>query len=72
MNTKTIKSGSQHTIDITTDRSGRTSIVIYEGFGYVNSNKIIDVELPAKSGEYKDAFKPCVKIVKGVEIEEIN
>ncbi len=66
MKTKTIKSGIHHTVDITSDRSGRMSIVVYADF-----KKVIDVELPPKTGEFKDVFKPCVRIFgKDVEIED--
>lgn len=65
MNTKYIKSGTYVDIAVTTDRSGRTSIVVNGTNGL-----LVDVELPCKTGEYKDSFKPTVKIAKDVEVEK--
>lgn len=73
MNTKIIKSGD-YEIEITIDRSGRTSIVIKtEPFDYRGNGKtLIDVELPAETGEFKNAFEPVVKVAKGIEITTID
>jgi hypothetical protein len=69
--TKIIKSGIYFEIAITTDRSGRTSIVVTDNRRNC-PQPIVDVELPCKTGEYKDAFKPSVKVQKAeVEIEEV-
>jgi hypothetical protein len=61
-NTKIIKAGSFFEVAITTDRSGRTSVVVSEvtGHNYRGSvsTTIVDVELPCKTGEFKDAFPP--------------
>jgi hypothetical protein len=67
MNTKYIKSGTYVDIAVTTDRSGRTSVVVTET---VHSSVLVDVELPAKSGEFKDLFNPTVKVSKEVEVEK--
>lgn len=69
MNTKYINSGSAYEIAITTDRSGRTSIVVHEGPNSPSRRQIIDVELPAKTGEWKDSFKPIVHATKEIELE---
>jgi hypothetical protein len=66
MKTKYINSGGVFEITITTDPSGRTSIVVYE------KNKcqlLVDVELPAKKGQDRDAFKPTVHISEGQGVE---
>ncbi len=70
MNTKIIKSGSYFEIAITTDRSGRTSIVVNDNKFPYQEKPLIDVELPAKEGEFKDSFKPSVKIAKDVEVKQ--
>jgi len=67
MNTKNIKSGTYFDIAVTTDPSGRTSIVVNNMYGC-----IVDVELPAQKGEFKEAFKPTVKAKKEVEIEKLG
>jgi len=71
MNLKYLKSGSHYKIAIITDNSGRTSIIVTEN-PHVNNRRIIDVELPAKSGEFKDSFKPTVKTKREIEIEELK
>lgn len=73
MNTKYINSGSRE-IEITTDRSGRTSILVKgEPLDYRNNRKtIIEIELPANKGESKEAFEPVVKVAKGIEITTID
>jgi len=65
MNTKYIKSGTYVDIAVTTDRSGRTSIVVNGTNGL-----LVDVELPAKTGEFKDLFNPTVKVSKEIEVEK--
>lgn len=74
MNTKTIRSGIYYEIDITTDRTGRTSIVVRgESLDYRNNRKtLVDVELPSKTGEYKDAFPPTVHVREGIDVESNN
>lgn len=72
MNTKYIKAGNYFEVAITTDRSGRASIVIHEN-PHINNETIIDVELPCKTGEYKDNFKPVVRLQKAkVDVEELE
>jgi hypothetical protein len=68
MHTKIIKSGIYWEIAITTDRSGRTSIVVHDNKPY--GAPLVDVELPARSGEFKDSFKPKVEATKEVEIKQ--
>jgi|GEM_PF-4741852 hypothetical protein len=68
MNTKYIKVGNHYEIALTTDRSGRTSIVVHEK-PHWNNRTIIDVELPAKTGEYANSFKPTVKVKAEIETE---
>jgi hypothetical protein len=66
MNTKYIKSGCFE-IALTTDKSGRTSIVVRnENTG----SEIIDAELPAQKGEYKDSFRPTIKVTKEFEVNK--
>ena len=69
--TKYIKSGSYFEVAITTDRSGRTSIIVHEN-PHLNNRIIVDIELPAKTGEFKDSFKPTVHKVKEVETREMS
>jgi len=72
MNTRIIKSGSYFEIAITTDRSGRTSIVVNDNKFPYQDKPLVDVELPAREGQFKDAFKPLVKIGKEVEVKQEN
>ena len=69
--TKYIKSGIYYETEITVDREGRTSIIVKsEPFDYRgNSKTLVDIELPNKTGDSKDAFKPIVRVNKGLEIE---
>lgn len=69
MNTKIIKSGSYFEISITTDRSGRTSIVVHDNKFPYQDKPLVDVELPAREGQFKDAFKPIVHTTKEVETD---
>jgi hypothetical protein len=70
-NTKVIKAGSHFEIAVTTDRSGRTSVVITKNPLSYQSTKVVDVELPAQTGEYKDAFPPTVKVGNGIQTETV-
>jgi hypothetical protein len=70
-NTKYIKAGNFFAIAITTDCSGRASIVVHEN-PHLHNKTIIDIELPCKRGEFKDAFKPSVKVTKEIEIEQLK
>lgn len=71
MNTKYIKVGQYFEIAITTDRTGRASIVVHE-YPHLHNKTIIDVELPCKMGEFKDAFKSTVKVTKDIEVEQLR
>jgi hypothetical protein len=71
MKTKYFKSGSYIEVGITTDRSGRTSITVSEN-PYVDNRQIIDIELPAKEGEFKDSFKPLIKVGKEIEMVRLG
>jgi hypothetical protein len=68
--TKYIKAGSFYEIAVTTDRSGRTSVVITANL-HLHNTTIVDVELPCKTGEYKDAFPPTVKVASGIQTETV-
>jgi hypothetical protein len=70
MKTRTIKSGHHFEINITTDRSGRTSIVVHDNKFPYQETPLVDVELPAKEGQFKDSFKPIVKVAKEVEVKQ--
>jgi hypothetical protein len=69
--TKYIKAGSHFEVAVTTDRSGRMSIVVTEK-PYLHNRTIIDVELPAQTGEYANAFKPTVHKTKDIDIKEMS
>jgi predicted ThiF/HesA family dinucleotide-utilizing enzyme len=72
MNTKYIKAGNFVEIAITTDRTGRTSIVVHDNPRLYNKT-IIDVELPCRTGEYQYSFKPIVKVDKSkVDVEGLK
>lgn len=71
MNTKYLQSGSYYEIAVSTDRSGRTSIVVTEN-PHLHNSPLIDIELPCKTGQHKDAFKPTVHKKKEVEIREMS
>ena len=70
MNTKIIKSGRYFEIAITTDRSGRTSIVVHNNVYPYRQKPLVDVELPAQAGEFKNAFNPTVTVSKAVEVKK--
>ena len=72
MNTKYIRSGIYYEIEITTDPSGRTSIIVTENPNSCSRKQIVDVELPAKEGYFKDSFKSSVKIVTSKDEIEIT
>lgn len=55
---KTIKSGN-YNIELTTDRSGRTSIVVKLVTG-MRKKTMVDVELPCTSGEFTASFAPRI------------
>jgi len=66
--TRIIKSG-RFEIAITTDPGRtRTSIIVYDN-KYPYQQKLIDVELAAKQGEFK-AFQTTIKVAKEVEIKQ--
>ena len=69
MNTKNINSGRYFRIDITTDSSGRTSIIVKENPSTMSQKTIVDVELPSKSGEFKDSFIASVEVAEGIEVK---
>lgn len=76
-NTKVIKAGIYHEVEVTADRMGRMSVVVYdktESGSWGSGKKIVDVELPQRSprAEHKDAFKPTVKVAEGIEVEIIK
>ena len=50
---------------------GRLSIVVKNG-EYPRGRTVVDVEFPCLAGPYTNAFKPTVKIVEGIEIEEVG
>ena len=68
MKTQYIKAGKHYEVAITKNRQGRMSIVIYNGVGW-GQKQIIDVELPCKTGEYKDAFNPTVTVNESITVE---
>ena len=55
---KTIKSGN-YKIDLTTDGSGRTSIVVKLMSG-MRSKTMVDIELPCTKGEDTASFAPRI------------
>jgi len=57
-------------VNIGYDDDGRLSVVIKDG-SHPAGETIIDVEVPANLGAFKDSFKPTVKAVEGVEFERI-
>ena len=50
---------------------GRLSIVVKNG-KYPQGKTIVDVELPCLEGPHTNAFKPTVKIIEGIELEEVG
>lgn len=66
MKTREIESGIFYRTMITTSSDGRTSIVVFDDALY---KRLVDIELPCREGEYKDAFKPMVRVHKDVEVE---
>lgn len=71
MKTRIIKSGRYFEINITTDVSGRTTIMIYDNKIPFQQKALIEVELPAKTGEWKDNFNAIVKVAEGIETSKI-
>ena len=68
MKTTIVKAGMYAEAEITTDRTGRMSVVISSG-----SHKIVEVELPCRTGEFKNSFIPSVKIDRTeVDIEDLK
>jgi hypothetical protein len=55
---KTIKSGN-YNIELTTDRSGRTSIVVKMVTG-MKRRIMVDIELPCTSGKFTASFAPRI------------
>jgi len=55
-------------VQVWLNKDGRCSIVVKDG-SYPNGKEIIDIEIPAQTGEYEDAFKPVVKLSTDMEIE---
>ena len=70
MTTKYIDVGPNRYVTIDYDDDGRLSVVIKNG-SHPMGETIIDVEVSANFGKFKDAFKPTVKGVEGVEFERI-
>lgn len=60
-----------HHIEVTTAEDGRISIVLSKGT-YPMHTPIVDIEIPSQEGEFKDAFKPTVKVAEGIEIEKLK
>lgn len=60
-----------HTIAITTSEEGRISIVLSKGVHPLHE-PIVDIEVPAQVGEFKDAFNLTVKVAEGIEVEKLE